>query len=58
MSWSAYDHRGTALPTTNSPRISGWWPATSHTSHSATEGPQDRFLQPQGKLPALLTGSG
>jgi len=49
-SWSAHDHRGTALPTTNSSRLSGWWPATPHTSYSAAQGPQDRFLQPQGML--------
>jgi len=49
-SWSAHDHRGTPLPTTNSSRLSGWWPAKSHTSHSAAQGPQDRFFQPQGML--------
>jgi len=51
--WLAHDHRGTALPTTTYSRLSGWWPATSatsHTSHSAAQGPQDRFLQPQGML--------
>jgi len=56
MSWSADVHRGTALPTMISSRVSGWWPATSHMSHTAVHGPQERFLQPQRMLLSLLMG--